>query len=101
MRTLLSRLGESDRFLHRDEYRPREGILQDARARPLSDGQGAIATSFKPIFASLRHLGVKPMHKTPFFYRMAPSLLTTAATIQVVGETLTDESKAVARKQGR
>lgn len=43
----------------------------------------------------LQALGVKPPRKTPLFYKIAPSLLTTAAVIRVVGETSSGEAEAV------
>lgn len=43
----------------------------------------------------LEALGVRPPRKTPLFYKVASSLLTTALTIQVVGETSSGEVEAV------
>lgn len=68
-------------------FRPRNLVVAGWAGRDRESVQAHIR--------ELEALGVKPPRRTPLFYKLAPSLLTTAATIQVVGETSSGEVEAV------
>lgn len=78
---------ETSAGAERLSFRPRTLVVAGWAGRDRDSVQAHIR--------ELEALGVKPPRKTPLFYKLAPSLLTTAATIQVVGETSSGEVEAV------
>lgn len=69
-------------------------VLHVAHARRCRMG-GARSRTVQAHIRELEALGVKPPRRTPLFYKLAPSLLTTAATIPVAGEASSGRVEAV------
>ncbi len=71
------------------------GVSFTSRTLVVAGWAGRDRESVQAHIRELEALGVKPPRRTPLFYKLAPSLLTTAATIQVVGEASSGEVEAV------
>lgn len=77
-----------------------ESVSFGMRALVIAGWAGRDGDSVQAHIRELEALGVKPPRKTPLFYKVASSLLTTAPTIQVVGETSSGEVEAVILRSG-